>query len=282
MKELCRRTTTTTRAVVKGMDKKDLATPRSATATVRRRVARRAAKRSGRRAAVKVSLQMSVISSLLLGSRTPANAFERCLYKDALGRYRARGAPQPADFTVASLNFGFEQGAMTGKKLKTHRANFGRVFAKIVEEADADILFGCEVGGHRDGLHHVGVDLGDYLHAPFGNGVGYEGINNYWSVYRLGGAAHPANVAPASKPPDVDMLYDSYIYTLPGETDVDAVVTRFDVQTTEHGKVHVVVGNMHIVCGKNPPKIPNHLESQTLGKQTEVAQLSIPEPKSMK
>ena len=78
------------------MDKKDLATPRSATATGRRRVNRRAANRSGRRTAVKVSLRTNVISSLLLGSRTPANRFERCLLNNALARSRAGGAPQPA------------------------------------------------------------------------------------------------------------------------------------------------------------------------------------------
>ena len=83
-------------ALVRGMEKKDLATPRSATVTGRRRVARRAAKRSGCRGAVKIPLQMNVISSLLVGLRTPANAFERCLYKDALARSRARGAPQLA------------------------------------------------------------------------------------------------------------------------------------------------------------------------------------------
>ena len=83
-------------ALVRGMEKKDLATPRSATTTGRRRVARRTAKRSGFRGAVRVTLQMNLISSLLLSLRTPANAYERCLYKDALARSRVRSAPQPA------------------------------------------------------------------------------------------------------------------------------------------------------------------------------------------
>ena len=83
-------------ALVRGMEKKDLATPRSATTTGRRRVARRTAKRSGLRGAVKVTLPMNLISSLLVGLRTPANAFERCLYKDALTRSRVRSPAQPA------------------------------------------------------------------------------------------------------------------------------------------------------------------------------------------
>ena len=52
--------------------------------------------RSGCRDTERVALQMNVMSSLLVGSRTPANSFERCLYKDALARSRARGAPQLA------------------------------------------------------------------------------------------------------------------------------------------------------------------------------------------
>ena len=79
------------------MDKKDLATPRSATGeTGRRRIEQRAKRCSGYRGTVQVPLTMNVISSLLLGLRTPANAFERCLYNDALVRSRARSAPQPA------------------------------------------------------------------------------------------------------------------------------------------------------------------------------------------
>ena len=37
---------------------------------------------------------MNVISSLLVGLKTPKNAFERCLYKDALARSRLRNASQ--------------------------------------------------------------------------------------------------------------------------------------------------------------------------------------------
>ena len=87
-------------ALVPSMEKKDLATPRSETSTSRRRVAHRTAKRSECSNVVKVSLQLNVISSLLVGSRTPTNRFERCLYKDALLRARIRSAPQPASTEV--------------------------------------------------------------------------------------------------------------------------------------------------------------------------------------
>ena len=194
------------------------------------------------------------------------------------------GASQPvdltakrADFTVASFNFGLVSSAMRGQKQNKHLEQFARVCAKIVEQSEADMLFGCEVGGHRDGLHQVGVDLGDYLRAPFGDGVGYDGVDNYWSVYRLGGAAQPSKADPASNPPDVDIVHGSYIYTLPREAEVDAMVTCFDVHSIEHGKVHVVVGNMHIVCGKKPPSIP--ARQRMVGKlQQQLEGVSAPDP----
>eukprot|EP00959_Pyramimonas_sp_CCMP1952_P028011 587817-Pyramimonas_sp.AAC.1 len=65
--------------------------------TSRRRAARRTAQRSGCTHAVRVSLQLNVISSLLVGLRTPTNNFERCLYTDALVRSRVCGACQPAE-----------------------------------------------------------------------------------------------------------------------------------------------------------------------------------------
>ena len=48
---------------------------------------------------------------------------------------------------------------------------------------------------------------------------------------------------------------DTEIYRLPIARDVDAVIARFDVQINGYGKVHVVTGNMHIVCGERPPNV---------------------------
>ena len=72
--------------LVPGMEKKDLATPRSETETGLRRARRRSANRRGTKCVAQVSLQLNVISSLLAGLKTPTDAFERCLYKDALTR----------------------------------------------------------------------------------------------------------------------------------------------------------------------------------------------------
>ena len=69
-----------------GMEKKDLATPRHSNDTRRRRVESRDAKLPNRFGKVQFKLQFNCISSLFAGVRRPSNAFERCLYKDALIR----------------------------------------------------------------------------------------------------------------------------------------------------------------------------------------------------
>ena len=110
-------------------------------------------------------------------------------YRDTPAAVSARGAPQPASFTVASFNFAF-----------------GRVCATIVQDADADLLFAC-----------------------FSDG--------------------------ASQPAVVSLHGDTDIYHVTIGQQMDAVITRFDLQTSGHGKVHVVIGNMHIVCAARPPSI---------------------------
>ena len=157
-----------------------------------------------------------------------------------------RAAPQRGSFTVASFNFGFEQNMMLGKRAKTHCANFGRVTARIVDDAAADIFFGCEVGAHRQGLRKAGIFAKDILTKLFGDGIGFSEVDNYVSLWGFGGAPQPAVVS---------LHGDTEIYRVPVGQDVDAVVARFDVQTSEGDEVHLVTGNMHIVCGRNRPSI---------------------------
>ena len=156
--------------------------------------------------------------------------------RDAPAAVPARGAPQPASFTVASFNFGFS----------THCSNFGRVCAAIVQDADADLLFGCEVGAFRQGLSKAAINVEDILTKPFGDSIRFSEVDNYWSLWGFGGASQPAVVS---------LHGDTDIYHVPIGRQVDAVITRFDVQTSGHCKVHVVIGNMHIVCGARAPEV---------------------------
>ncbi len=151
----------------------------------------------------------------------------------------AHGASQPACFTVASFNIGFHQSAMSGKKCSQHCNLFGAVCAKIVENANADLFFACEVGGHREGLRRAGIQVGDILQKPFGNEIGFAEVDNYLSVWGFGGASQPAIVFQNG---------DATRHTVPAGREIDAVIQRFDVQVANQ-QWHVVVGNMHIVAG---------------------------------
>ena len=135
---------------------------------------------------------------------------------------------------------------MSGKKFSTHCSNFGRVCATIVQDADADLLFACEVGAFRQGLSKAAINVEDILTKPFGDSIRFSEVDNYLSLWGFGGASQPAVVS---------LHGDTDIYHVPIGRQVDAVITRFDVQTSGHGKVHVVTGNMHIVCGERPLSI---------------------------
>ena len=60
--------------------------------------------------------------------------------------------PGSCKLTLGSFNFGFQQSMMTGNGYRAHRENFARVCAKLVEDGDCDLLFGCEVGAFRKGF----------------------------------------------------------------------------------------------------------------------------------
>ena len=159
------------------------------------------------------------------------------------------GAPgaAPPSFTIASFNFGFEQNMMMGKKSRKHFDNFQRLCAKIVVDADADFLFGCEVGAFRQGFSRAGINVADILREPFGDNVGFTALHNYVSMWGFGGAPQPV---------DVSLHGAAAIYWLPLGRDVHAAIARFDVQVNGYGTVHVITGNMHIVCSDNPPSVP--------------------------
>ena len=159
---------------------------------------------------------------------------------------------------------------MSGKKCRQRCTKFGRVCAKIVENADADLFFACEVGAFRMGLDKAGIRVADILKKQFRDGVGVAEANNYLSLWGFGGASQPAVVS---------LHGDVEIYQVPIGRQVDAVIARFDVQTTVHGKWHVITSNMHIVCGVNPPSTVARQQAVTLLRQ-HLDGLLPPEPET--
>ena len=87
--------------------------------------------------------------------------------------------------SVGSFNFGMDQQMLQGNPFqKRHRRNFARVIAKMVEEGDVDIVFGCEVGGHREGCRGAMINVKDIVEEPFGKSSVAE-VGNYIAVYGL-------------------------------------------------------------------------------------------------
>ena len=171
---------------------------------------------------------------------------------------RSRGAAKPAVFTVASFNCGSEQGAMMGKASKTHCQTLGTVAAQIVEETDADVFFGCEVGHFREGLPKAKLDAGEIMRVPFGDGVRTAVKDAYLAVWGFRGASQPAaDSGRAPEPVAVSLHGDVVIHNLPFARLVDAAITRFNVMTP---KTHVIVGNMHTVAGKTLPSLRQEKE----------------------
>ena len=87
------------------------------------------------------------------------------------------------EFAVGSFNFGIVQGMLTGKKKTTdrHCDNFARVCAKMVEEGNLDIVFGCEVGGPRKGFSRQMINMKDISEKPFGD-ISVAEVDNYIAV----------------------------------------------------------------------------------------------------
>ena len=69
----------------------------------------------------------------------------------------ATSSGAPVEFAVGSFNVGLLQGMLRGKSRTTdrHFDNFARVVATMVEMGNLDIVFGCEVGGHRQGCRRA-------------------------------------------------------------------------------------------------------------------------------
>lgn len=134
------------------------------------------------------------------------------------------GASQPGatssgaswmEFAVGSFNFGVDQQMLQGNPFeRKHRGNFVRVVAKMVEEGNLDIVFGCEVGAPRQGCGRAMIHVKDILEEPFGD-ISVAEVDNYSAVYGF------------QPPPTVVLFGPPEKFAVPTGRDVDAAITRF-------------------------------------------------------
>ena len=69
--------------------------------------------------------------------------------------------------------------------VEKHCKAFEWVCVNIVDNGNADILFGCEVGGHRQGFKRLFTRVWDILRKPFGPHVSFRRVNHYITVFVL-------------------------------------------------------------------------------------------------
>ena len=144
------------------------------------------------------------------------------------------------EFAVGSFNFGVDQKMLQGRPFeRRHRGNFARVVAKMVEEGNLDIVFGCEVGGPRQGCSRAMINVKDILEEPFGD-ISVAEVDNYIAVCGF------------QPPPTVVLRGSSEKFVVPTGRDVDAAITRFDILWSDTSgasqpAVHIVAGDLRLI-----------------------------------
>ena len=147
------------------------------------------------------------------------------------------------------------------RELTTKRnvAKFQVLCYDMVNEVNAHILFGCEVGGKQQGFGAVGVEVYDILSQPFGEDVLVQSQLNYMSVCGFSYGDVRAEFIEET----------CMVHWLGVNKDVPAVITCFGIHAggASQPAVYVVAANLHIVCGRNPPSISTR---QSIVKQLRV------------
>ena len=90
-------------------------------------------------------------------------------------------ADDTCEFKVVSFNFGFAQWMMAAEPCKVQKycGTFVGACGELVEQGNADLVLGCEVGGFRQGFKREGIDVGEVLQKPFGETIAYSEMDNF-------------------------------------------------------------------------------------------------------
>ena len=154
------------------------------------------------------------------------------------------------NINLGTFNFGINQDMLGDRAFRRHRPNLQRVFGKLIDSADLDMCFGCEVGGHKQGLRAQKIELQDILAPVVGKcstvvQYGYVGCWNFAPNDSAGDASQLA----------AQILHtQSCTVTIPASAEILLAINHFKVQPPGGGaECELIVGNMHIECGKKAP-----------------------------
>ena len=162
--------------------------------------------------------------------------------------------PHPSEkrqlhFRVASFNLAISQ-AMIKEDPQVMEEHVQTVCGRIVNGWDIDLFFGCKVGGARGGFKKTERKVHDILRksfngnldGPFGDKYSVHECDNFIAVFGFEGDVSVCLHGTPKK------------FTFDADGDADAVIACFDLQPrgVSEPVVHLVVGNLHMVCGSIP------------------------------
>ena len=151
---------------------------------------------------------------------------------------------------LGTFNFGLYQSQLEKKNNVPVLSRLRRVYSTCLQEGELDMMFGCEVGGHRQGLPTAGITLREVFEPVMTSTADCHATQNYivgWNLKEAVDVSTP-KIALAGRP-TVRVLSSEAL-------DPQLVTTVFQVSDCR-GKGHgyLVTGNLHIrtASGTRPP-----------------------------
>ena len=71
-----------------------------------------------------------------------------------------------ATITITSFDFGIPQTMLNGSSWPTHANRFHPVYEELAVGSDADFVFGCGLGDHRQGFRASDINIEQIVHTP--------------------------------------------------------------------------------------------------------------------
>ena len=141
---------------------------------------------------------------------------------------------------LGSYNFGIDQQMLrSARTLPRVRKAMIAIAEKAVNESSIDLLFGNEVGGHRQGLPAEKLSYRDVLAPAFGPHVEAEALLNYTAAWKFG-----------SGDPTAPVVHKKCSYSIPLEArkgKLEPQLAMWFFEVTHKGRVgYLVVGCLHV------------------------------------
>ena len=174
------------------------------------------------------------------------------------------------ELRLGTFNFGMTQQMIDSQQWrKTHCVKFESTLVALVEGGELDALFGCEVGGHKQGLSQE--RLARAISAFARGGTESKATQNYIRAWNFGVGGHSGATQPAAARL---RLESTTCLTLSNRAlEPKLVVDTFlleHVRGADHLRAYLVVGNLHL-------RTPNKKSSPSVATRLRVVKEALQE-----